>query len=105
MMNDETKECIANMEQIESAIGCISEGALTQASDTQKASSDVLALGDMIEMTTKAVKDLSKDVAQIKGLSNNANAILTELSDGQILLNLPKMSLRCVNRPRKRIRR
>lgn len=84
VMNDETKECIANMEQIESAIGCISEGALTQASDTQKASSDVLALGDMIEMTTKAVKDLSKDVAQIKGLSNNANAILTELSDGQI---------------------
>ncbi len=62
---ESTKENARMMEQVESAIAEIADGANNQALETQKATENVIVIGNMIEDTG----------AQVKGLNENANTM------------------------------
>lgn len=75
-------ESAAAMEQVEKAVSEIADGASSQADETQKATENVILMGDMVKDTTDEVESLLVNAAGMKASGDEASATLVEL--GQI---------------------
>lgn len=67
------------IDQIEKAVQEIASGATSQAEETQKASENVIVMGDMVESTTKQTASLYHTTEVMRDKSVQANQILEEL--------------------------
>lgn len=67
------------VEQVERAVQEIADGATSQAEDTQKATENVVLMGNMVEETTQEVKELQYNSESMRDSSNEAQTKLEEL--------------------------
>ena len=65
--------------QVERAVEEIADGAGNQAEETQKATENVIIMGNMIEETVTAIDSLNQNAKQIKELGEQATATLHAL--------------------------
>lgn len=72
-------ETESTVEQVERAVNDIAEGATSQAQETQKASQDILVVGDMISQTKSDVAVLDHNTQTMKDSGNEASKTLTTL--------------------------
>lgn len=72
-------ESAAAMEQVEKAVSEIADGASSQADETQKATENVILMGDMVKDTTDEVESLLVNAAGMKASGDEASATLVEL--------------------------
>lgn len=73
------KETESTVEQVEKAVGDIAEGATSQAHETQKASEDVIIMGDLITQTADEVQILNDTANVMKHSSDEASTTFEEL--------------------------
>lgn len=73
------KETERTVEQVEKAVGDIAEGATSQAQETQKASEDVIVMGDLITQTAEEVQVLNDNANMMKHSSDEASVTFEEL--------------------------
>lgn len=71
----------ATMEQVECAVNDIAQGATSQAEETQRATENVVTMGNMIQETTKKVEELMNSAEHMRIANQNAKQILTQLSE------------------------
>ncbi|MDE5863763.1 MAG: methyl-accepting chemotaxis protein, partial [Lachnospiraceae bacterium] len=69
------------MEQVESAVNDIANGASSQADETQEATGNVIVIGDMVKDTGKTVDELMVSAKQMQSANENAQRILAELRE------------------------
>lgn len=67
--------------QVDIAVGEISDGATSQASETQRATENVILMGDMIEQTKEEVKTLREQAKDMRDAGELAAITLNELDD------------------------
>lgn len=67
------------MDQVESAVDDIAQGATSQADETQKATENVIVMGNMVQETTTKVDELIASSVKVKEANENAMDILAEL--------------------------
>lgn len=72
----ETSDTVQNVER---AVSDIASGANNQASETQKATQDILLMGTMVEDTSSQVTSLHNTADSMKESSDTASQALTEL--------------------------
>ena len=63
------------------AIDEISKGAITQAADTERATENILDMGELIEAITKDIQGLTAITDSVLKLENEANDNMNQLSD------------------------
>ncbi len=80
-LNSNAAETANTIEQVEKAVSEISEGATSQADETQKATENVILMGNMVEETSVEVKNLIGNAAQMKNSGDEATSILVQLED------------------------
>lgn len=78
-LDTDAKNTTATMEQVEVAVGDIASGATNQATETQTATENVMAMGNMIEETTGDVSSLKVTADAMKTVSREAKQLLDEL--------------------------
>lgn len=78
-LNTNASETASTVEQVEKAVAEISDGASSQADETQKATENVILMGNMVEETAQEVDDLISNANQMKLSSDEASATLLEL--------------------------
>ena len=66
-------------EQVDKAVSEIAEGASSQAGETQKATENVITIGNMIEEASQEVKDLNEMASGMQNSNQVAIGILQEL--------------------------
>lgn len=76
-----TRETASNVEQVEKAVFEIAEGASSQAEETQKATENVIQMGEMVEETNSEVENLYTYANDMKGSGDEAFKGLQELTD------------------------
>ena len=69
------------VEQVDRAVGDIATGATSQAQETQNATENVIAMGNMIEDTNAEAERLNGNAQQMKDSSDQAMQILKELNE------------------------
>lgn len=74
-------ETSTTMEQLESAVNEIAEGASAQAADTQRATENVVVMGNMVEETDRQVAELIVYAEQMRKAGSGATEILKQLAD------------------------
>lgn len=74
-------ETFTTMEQLESAVNEIAEGASAQAADTQRATENVVVMGNMVEETDQQVAELVAYAQQMRKAGNGATTILNQLTE------------------------
>ena len=79
ILSTNASETAITIEQVENAVHDMASGASSQAEETQKATEQVMVMGNMIEETNKAVTTLNDHAKQIKKSSEVATGILNEL--------------------------
>lgn len=79
LMNANASETATTVEQVEKAVAEISEGASSQADETQKATENVILMGNMVEETTRQVEDLTDNANAMRISSEEAFATLKNL--------------------------
>lgn len=72
-------ETASTIEQVEKAVGEISQGATSQAGETQKATENVIMMGNMVEETAEEAKELLNNAQSMKKSSEEASNILMAL--------------------------
>lgn len=72
-------ESATAIEQVERAVSEIADGAGLQANDTQKATENVILIGDMVQDTTSEVESLLVNATGMKASGDEASATLIEL--------------------------
>lgn len=78
-LNVNASETASTVEHVERAVSEISDGASSQAEETQKATENVILMGNMVEETSKEVDTLIDNANEMKLSSDEASATLTEL--------------------------
>ena len=73
------RETATTMGQIENAVGDIANGASAQAEETQKATENVMVMGDMVEETHAEVQSLLAYAGEMQHSTEQAKEILNEL--------------------------
>lgn len=68
-----------NVDSIEQAVTDIAEGATSQANDTQKATADVMEIGNMMTKTNNNVVNLKENANDIERLGYSASDTLNDL--------------------------
>ena len=76
-----SQETIRSVGQVEQAVGDIASGATSQADETQTATENVVAIGEMINTTSDEVASLNSKSKDIAEASESATKILGELDD------------------------
>lgn len=76
--SDETQKMV---EQVDRAVGDIATGATSQAQETQNATENVIAMGNMIEDTNAEAERLNGNAQRMKDSSDQAMQILKELNE------------------------
>ncbi len=74
-------ETFTTMEQLESAVNEIAEGASAQAADTQRATENVVVMGNMVEEADQQVAELIVYAEQMRKAGSGATEILNQLAD------------------------
>lgn len=67
------------VEQVEIAVQEIANGATSQAEETQKASENVIVMGNMVEETSEETEKLHENAEMMREMSTRANEILEQL--------------------------
>lgn len=78
-LDNDVKDTTTTMEQVETAVGDIAQGATNQATETQAATEDVIVMGSMIEETSSEVSSLKVNADGMKQTSGDAQHLLSEL--------------------------
>jgi methyl-accepting chemotaxis protein len=78
-LSNSATETTTTMGQVELAVNDISDGAASQADETQTATENVVAMGDMVTETNNVVERLVDYAAEMKKSSQSAKAILDDL--------------------------
>ncbi len=79
VLSQNAGETAVTMSQVELAVNEISQGASTQAGETQKATENVVIMGNMVEETDEVVNALVDYAERMQQSSNNAKSILSQL--------------------------
>lgn len=79
LMNTNASETATTVEQVEKAVSEISEGASSQADETQKATENVILMGNMVEETTRQVEELTDNANAMRKSSEEAFSTLKSL--------------------------
>ena len=80
-LDEHAKETLNNMEQVERAVYEIAEGASSQAEDTQKATENVIQMGNMVEETNQEVENLYLYANSMKQSGDDASQTLADLEE------------------------
>ncbi|MDE6024855.1 MAG: methyl-accepting chemotaxis protein [Lachnospiraceae bacterium] len=80
-LNVDANETATTMEQVENAVNDIAQGASSQAEETQKATENVMVMGNMIQETHDEVNKLLKYAEGMKDSTDYAKNILTRLDE------------------------
>ena len=78
-VHDSASETATTMQQLDSAVGEIADGASSQAGDTQLATEKVVNMGDMVEQTANQVDDLMKYATCMQQSGQGATEALEQL--------------------------
>ena len=78
-LNTNAAETANTVEQVEKAVNEISQGATSQAEETQKATENVILMGNMVEETSGKVQGLIVNATEMKNSGDEAMAILSQL--------------------------
>lgn len=78
-LNDNVSETATTIEQVERAVAEVADGAGLQADETQKASENVILIGDMVRDTTSEVENLLFNATEMKTSGDEASSTLIEL--------------------------
>lgn len=78
-LNVNASETATTVEQVEKAVSDISAGASNQADETQKATENVILIGNMVGDTSSEVENLIVNATQMKASSDEATATLLKL--------------------------
>ncbi|MBU5429509.1 methyl-accepting chemotaxis protein [Kineothrix sp. MSJ-39] len=78
-VHDSASETATTMQQLDSAVGEIADGASSQAGDTQLATEKVVNMGDMVEQTADQVDDLMKYAMRMQQSGQGATQALEQL--------------------------
>ncbi len=78
-LSNSATETANNVQNVERAVSEIATGASNQATETQKATDDILLIGNMLEDTSSEVSSLLDIASNIKISSDTANVTLHEL--------------------------
>lgn len=81
-LNSTAQETNNVVSQVEVAVQEIANGASSQAEETQKASENVVVMGNMVEETTEETDKLNKNAESMRQMSTEANEILKQLLEG-----------------------
>ncbi len=76
-------DTIASVHEIEKAVSEMATGATMQAEETQRATENVIDIGNMIEAAYGSTTVLAQDADNVRKQGQDANKILNELVDGQ----------------------
>jgi len=79
ILNTNAEETSATVEQVEKAVNEIAQGASSQAQETQKATENVILMGNMIEETNVEVAKLHENANLMNKSGQEATDTLTEL--------------------------
>ena len=79
LLHEKTNASMEHITQIERAVDEIAQGAGSQAQETQSATEHVIAMGNMIEDTSKEITTLNENAKQIKTLGQDAVTTIEEL--------------------------
>lgn len=79
LLHEKTNTSMEHINQIERAVDEIAQGAGSQAQETQSATEHVIAMGNMIEDTSKEITTLNENAKQIKTLGQDAVTTIEEL--------------------------
>lgn len=79
LLDEKTNASMEHINQIERAVDEIAQGAGSQAQETQSATEHVIAMGNMIEDTSKEITTLNENAKQIKTLGQDAVTTIEEL--------------------------
>lgn len=78
-LNQNAAETANTVEQVEKAVNEIADGATSQAEETQKATENVILMGNMVEETSAEVQELIGNATDMKNSGDEATAILEAL--------------------------
>lgn len=78
------KETETTVEQVEKAVEDIAQGATSQAQETQRASEDVIVMGDLINKTSSETQELDDTSSSMKLSSDEASDTLVELKKSNL---------------------
>ena len=79
VLNVNASETATTVEQVEKAVSEISDGASSQADETQKATENVILMGSMVEETTRQVEELTDNANDMRKSSDEALDTLQNL--------------------------
>ena len=79
-LNTNASETATTVDQVEKAVSDISDGASSQADETQKAKENVILMGNMVEETTREVEDMIENANSMQRYSDEAFATLQNLA-------------------------
>lgn len=79
VLNGNVSETATTVEQVEKAVTEISDGASSQADETQKATENVILMGSMVEETTRQVEELTDNANAMRRSSDEAFETLQNL--------------------------
>lgn len=79
VLNSNASETAITVEQVEKAVAEISDGASSQADETQKATENVILMGSMVEETTRQVEELTDNANAMRKSSDEAFETLQNL--------------------------
>lgn len=80
-LNDNAEKTAGNMGEVEKTVTEIADGAAGQAEETQKATENVLLMGNMVEETNIEVENLRDNASTIRKSSDDAMDILESLEE------------------------
>ncbi len=80
-INDETDQTAKAIGQVDMAVSEISEGATSQATETQKATENVIVMGEMVEQTREEVESLLAHAEEMQAAGEVATQALDELDE------------------------
>lgn len=79
ILRDDVSNTNNAMSQVESAVGDISKGASSQADETQRATENVILIGEMMEKTAAQVQTLLASTDEIQHANNDAQVVMDQL--------------------------
>lgn len=79
-LQDKAEQSSLNVAQVEKAVEEIADGATGQASETQKATENVILIGNMVEETNLEVEKMSENAQTMRQLGQDAFTTLKELN-------------------------
>lgn len=80
ILNKNANETATTVEQVEKAVSDISDGASSQAGETQKAKENVILMGNMVEESTREVAEMIDNANSMKRYNEEAFATLQDLA-------------------------